>query len=244
MFSVIVPTKNEEELIERLLKSIISQGVQPDEIIVADKSTDRTAEIAKEYGAKVVEGADDGFIGKGRNNGARYAKTDLFFFIDADVFIPEGFFADALRIFHQKKLDIATCYLRADRKRIVNYLYFNSWNALKRFGSVTKKVLAESGICLLVKKDLFTKICGFSEKISVGEDSDFIRRAVKAGGRFKVLPLTVITSDRRFRRPMRKLAVQLIGLAGMFAVSVVGINMLRKNMHKFEKMYGETGGGK
>lgn len=243
MFSIVIPTKNEEKLIGRLLESIRSQGIQPNEIIVADKSSDRTAEIAKEYGARVVAGVDDGFIGKGRNNGAKHTKTDLLFFIDADVFIPEGFFSDALRIFNQKKLDIATCYLKADRKRFVNYFYFNSWNALKRVGSITRKVLAESGICLLVKKDLFNKIGGFSETISVGEDSDFIRRAVKAGGKFRVLPLKVVTSDRRFRKPMKKLAVQLVGLVGMFAVSVIGINLLKKRIHKFEKMYGETGGG-
>ncbi len=243
MFSVVIPTKNEERLIERLLKSIRTQDIQPNELIVADKSTDKTAEIARRYGAKVVEGSNDGFIGKGRNNGAKYAESEWIIFIDADVFLPDEFFSSAMRIIKKKNLDIATCYLKADRKRFRNYVYFNSWNFLKRFGSVTKKVIAEAGICLLVKKELFDKIGGFSETIKVGEDSDFIRRAIKVGGKFKVLPLDVITSDRRFDKPTHKLAWQLVGVLGMFAVSVVGINLLKKRLSKFEKMYGETGGG-
>lgn len=66
--SIIVPTKNEERYLPGLLKSIKKQTVQPYEIIVADAgSTDRTVEIAKKYGAKVIKG---GIPQVGRNKGA------------------------------------------------------------------------------------------------------------------------------------------------------------------------------
>ena len=248
MFSVIIPTKNEEKFIGRLLESIRDQNIQPDKIVVADKSSDDTAEIARSFGAEVVEGVDDGHIGKGRNNGTRYINSEIIFFIDADVIVPPGFFEKAIEIFKRKKLDIATCYLKADRKRLMNYVYFGSWNALKRFGSVTRKVLADSGVCLMVTREYFDKVGGFSETMKVSEDSEFIRQVIKAGGWFKVLPLSVVTSDRRFSKPVHKLAWQLLGLAGMLAISIVGVSLIKKNRHikngwtKFEKMYGELGG--
>jgi len=250
MFSVIIPTKNEEKFIGRLLQSIRDQDIQPDKIVVADKSSDRTAEIARSYGAEVIEGVDDGHIGRGRNSGARLVNSEVIFFIDADVIIPPGFFVKALEIFKKKKLDIATSYLKADRKRLVSTVYFAGWNAIKRFGSVTRRVIADSGVCLMVTREFFDKVGGFDEAMTVGEDSDFIRRVVKADGWFKVLPLSVVTSDRRFSKPPHKMAWQLLGLGGMLALTIIGVKLLQKSSYlkkswgTFEKMYGELGGEK
>ena len=60
-FSVIIPAYNEEKLLPRLLDSIAvarksySGGANAVEVIVADNdSTDRTAAVAAEHGAKVL----------------------------------------------------------------------------------------------------------------------------------------------------------------------------------------------
>ena len=53
--SVIIPARNEEKNLPRLLRSLQSQPIPPDEIIVVDDaSTDRTAAVATELGARVV----------------------------------------------------------------------------------------------------------------------------------------------------------------------------------------------
>ena len=52
-----IPTKNEADELPTLLRSIRRQTTQPREIIVADaNSTDGTREIARQFGARVVEG--------------------------------------------------------------------------------------------------------------------------------------------------------------------------------------------
>ena len=69
IFSIIIPTYNEEEYLPVLLDSIKEQDFDDYEIIVADaNSTDKTVEIAKDYGCIVVEG---GLPAVGRNNGAK-----------------------------------------------------------------------------------------------------------------------------------------------------------------------------
>ncbi len=52
---VVIPTLNEEEAIGRVLDEIYSVGIKPDQVLIVDgHSTDRTREIAKEKGAKVI----------------------------------------------------------------------------------------------------------------------------------------------------------------------------------------------
>ena len=105
--SVVIPTKNEEDCLPRLLMSIGQQTVSPIEVIVADaESTDSTVEIANKFGARVVRG---GLPGPGRNRGAEVATGELIFFLDADVeLLDERFFEKAINDFESKKLDIAT----------------------------------------------------------------------------------------------------------------------------------------
>jgi glycosyltransferase involved in cell wall biosynthesis len=104
LFSAVIIARNEEKTLPRLLKSLA--GV--DEIVVVDTgSTDKTVEVAKEYGAKVEEVGDRfvitadittawtswGLLKDGdkafdfasaRNYAASLAKNDMIFMPDAD----------------------------------------------------------------------------------------------------------------------------------------------------------------
>ena len=53
--SIYVPVYNGEKTIEKCLNSILSQTLRPDNILVVnDFSNDRTSEILKKYGEKIV----------------------------------------------------------------------------------------------------------------------------------------------------------------------------------------------
>src|SRR5258707_6468873 len=89
-FSVIIPAYNEAEYLPRLLDSIevaksnYNGGPENVEVIVADNcSTDRTAEVAANQGARVVTVAKRR-IAAARNGGARVATGEILCFIDAD----------------------------------------------------------------------------------------------------------------------------------------------------------------
>lgn len=94
--SVVIPARNEESNLPRLLNSLRSQPAPPEEIIVVnDASTDNTVAVAQELGATVLDAPQlpDGWRGKtwACQHGAAQAKGDWLLFLDADTwFEPAG----------------------------------------------------------------------------------------------------------------------------------------------------------
>src|SRR3989338_9124655 len=80
--TVIIPTYNEERNIREVIK-----GVKPyaDEILIVDakKSRDRTAEIAKSLGARVIKDNGKG-VGAAKRIGIKSAKNEIIVLFDAD----------------------------------------------------------------------------------------------------------------------------------------------------------------
>jgi 4,4'-diaponeurosporenoate glycosyltransferase len=92
--SVIIPARNEEENLGRLLPSLRKQGFSAHEILVVDdQSEDRTAEVSRENEAIVVRGQPlpEGWYGKpwACQQGARTATGDWFLFLDADTVLED-----------------------------------------------------------------------------------------------------------------------------------------------------------
>ncbi len=83
--TVVIPTLNEEKDLYKTLSSVKDLA---DEILVIDSgSTDKTVEIAKNYGAKVVQHSFVSFSDT-RNFGNKEAKGDWILSIEADVVVP------------------------------------------------------------------------------------------------------------------------------------------------------------
>jgi glycosyltransferase involved in cell wall biosynthesis len=242
-YSIVIPTKNEEKNLARLLKSIRSQKYQPEEIIVSDDSTDNTRKVAKSYGARIVQGVSNGLIGLGRNLGAETVKSEYILFLDADNELPKNFLKNFFAEFIRRKADVATPYLKSFSEKKLDKLFFYSWNKARDISSKTPALFLESGACILVKRDYFKKVNGFSKKLRIGEDFDFIRKVRFAGGKHIVIPISIKTSDRRFKdRSPKSMALLGIGLIGLVLTVVLGVKFLKKKQRKIEKMYGDTGG--
>ena len=115
MISIIIPTLNEEKYLPHLLKSIKEQDFfsNPEklEIIVADAgSEDKTVEIAKSFGCQITKG---GLPAKGKNEGAKIARGDLFLFLDSDVILDKNYLKKALKEFRERKLSVASGVLKS-----------------------------------------------------------------------------------------------------------------------------------
>lgn len=80
-FTIVVPALNEEETIGPVLEGL--QGLTDDLIVVDGRSRDRTPEIARQWGARVIEDR-----GKGKGDAVRVgleaARCPITVFIDAD----------------------------------------------------------------------------------------------------------------------------------------------------------------
>lgn len=82
--SVVVPCYNEEETIAKCLESLNNQTLKPFEIIVVDNNcTDKTVEIARTFGTRVIKEKKQGLIAA-RNTGMAAAKGQIIARIDAD----------------------------------------------------------------------------------------------------------------------------------------------------------------
>jgi len=93
--SIVIPARNEEDNLPRLLRSIAASVMRPAEIIVVDDaSTDKTAPTARSLGATVITSAPlpDGWTGKAWacHQGAQRAIGDHLLFLDADTFFVDG----------------------------------------------------------------------------------------------------------------------------------------------------------
>lgn len=200
VISIIIPTKNEEEYLPILLKSIKTQTIQPSEIIVADAhSTDKTCEIAKEYGARVIEG---GLPAVGRNRGAASAESDLLLFLDADVELRDPQLLEkAVGEMFEKKLDLATCDVFPLSDEHIDHFFHQAYNVYVRiWGSLFPHA---PGFCMFARRSLHEKIGGFHEDILFCEDHDYANRACKVGKFGLLRSIKIPVSIRRFDRDGR-----------------------------------------
>ena len=176
ILSIIIPTYNEEEYLPILLDSIRKQNFDDYEIIIADaNSTDRTREIAEEYGCIVVDG---GMPGVGRNRGAEVAKGKYLLFLDSDLKLTDDYLRDVIYEFQMERLGIAITQMKPlVLHSLANYFMIS-----------VEKIKPHGAGCygIIVKRSLHEKCGGFNEELTFGEDSDYIKRLGNVE-RFKVL---------------------------------------------------------
>jgi hypothetical protein len=87
MFSIVIATYNQENLVREAVDSVLAQTCQDWELIVVDDaSKDRTYETLKSYGNRIqlIENSTNCGAIYGRNMGARMAKGDYVVFLDGD----------------------------------------------------------------------------------------------------------------------------------------------------------------
>ena len=173
IFSIVIPTYNEEDYLPILLDSIKEQDFDDYEVIVADaNSTDKTREIAKEYGCIVVDG---GLPAVGRNNGANIAKGEILLFLDSDLQLTEDYLRDVLYEFRMEKVGIAITQMKPMSNKVEDKLFHDFANY---FMISVENIKPHGAGCygIIAKKYLHDECGGFDESLTFGEDTDYIER--------------------------------------------------------------------
>jgi glycosyltransferase involved in cell wall biosynthesis len=92
--SVIIPCRNAERTVPEAVASAFAQTEPPAEVVVVDDaSTDRSAEAAREAGARVIRHTERRNAGGARNTGIDATRGDLLAFLDADAVAPPDWLA-------------------------------------------------------------------------------------------------------------------------------------------------------
>jgi glycosyltransferase involved in cell wall biosynthesis len=198
MISFIVPAHNEQACLGRTLEAIRESALivgQPSEtIVVDDASTDATAAIAQQHGATVIP-VRHRQIAATRNSGARAARGERLFFVDADTTIHARVVALALRQMDKGAVGGAAPAWFDSNETVPLYGRFIGLVSV----ILSKLVGFTGGACMFCTHEAFQRTGGFNERLFWAEEIAFAL-ALKREGRFVVLWDRVSTSGRRLRR--------------------------------------------
>lgn len=221
--SIIIPTLNEEKCMPQLKKCISSIEGDFEVIIVDGGSTDRTIEKAPSQ-AKVIESVKGG-RGAQLNEGARLAQGEILLFLHADTVLPKN----ALQMVGEaiKSGCVGGRFrVKLDEEGLIYRVIERGINLRDR---ITGGSTGDQAI--FVRKDVFFKLGGFKE-YPICEDLDFARR-LKRQGRYVQLPLTVVTSARRWKKEGPFKVILLMWLIRL-------LFLLRFPPAKLKRLYGEV----
>ncbi len=200
--SIIIIAYNEGKYISGILNSLVNQTIKNFEVIVVDSnSNDETELMARNFSIRFEEFSYiklDTARGPafGRNEGAKIAKYDRLFFLDADAQLNSEFIERIIHDIIIKKSDVATCPVRILGGGLAANLgaYF-----LNMFMFLLKPVYSSAyGACFISTKEVHLKVGGFDEEIGLCEDCNYVKKARrKYHYKFDILSPYFYTSDRR-----------------------------------------------
>ena len=190
--SVVIPAFNEARLIERCLRSIAESiaanqqaGFIAEIIVVDNNSTDNTAELARQAGARVVfEPINQ--IGRARNAGAAQATGDWLLFLDADSLLSPGLLADILQVIESGKFVGCGSTLRMEGLPWWASMTLWFWTSVSVFCRWA------AGALVVCRRDVFQDVGGFDQEL-YALDEIRLSKQLKQWGRQRGLSFTILT---------------------------------------------------
>ncbi|MBT7951723.1 MAG: glycosyltransferase [Gammaproteobacteria bacterium] len=167
-YSVIIPAFNEEAFLPQTLNYLQESMSRIDEqgevIVVDNNSSDRTADIAREYGTQLVFEAVNQ-ISRARNAGAKIAQGEYLIFLDADTLLDQSLIRFALDLLEQGECCGGGARVELDGElQGLPKFSLNFWNWISR------NMYLAAGCFIFCRKEGFEVTGGFSEKVYASEE--------------------------------------------------------------------------
>jgi glycosyltransferase involved in cell wall biosynthesis len=199
--SVVIPAFNEEKFLPKCLESLKNQDFKNFEVIVVDNnSTDKTAQITKEFGSILLSEKKQG-VAFARQKGFLKARGKIIASTDADTILPQNWLSRIFEEFKKDKNLVAFggscifCSGPLSAKLAARYLlsllllldkkFFGGWSLM--------------GCNFALRKGAFLKIGGFNTNLKLNEDIEISYRLRKIGKVILDPNFKVKTSGRRYR---------------------------------------------
>ena len=217
LISVIIPARNEEDNIGACLLSVVNQDYHNLEIIVVDdRSTDRTLEIAKGFAVsdpriKVIHVADlpKGWTGKNHAiyKGAPHAKGDLLLFVDADTEHDPNCVTASVAYFERNNLDALSIEPHFEWTGFIQKLAFSVFTLITAclfpvfvVNAKGSKLALSNGQYIMMKKEVYKKIGGHEKiKDRILEDLAIIENVKAAGFHYNLAIGTDVVTVKMYK---------------------------------------------
>ena len=241
VISVIVPAHNEENYIASTLKSLKSQDFSlPYEIIVVDNaSSDRTFEIAKDFGVKVVKEPHLGLTWA-RERGYLASQADILAYIDADTIASKDWLSVIYKDFQEHPEIVALSgavyfydWQQGLFDRLFSYIFEKG--LIMKIDRALRKVFRKGellwGANFALKRQALEEAGGFNKNVKFyGEDTELSLRLLKIGKIKFDKNLVVHSSARRFKK--RKIANSFYHLVGYFREILIATPLYSKQKER------------
>ena len=209
--SIIIPTKNNGDILEKCLASIKNLDYPKGEyevIVVDGHSTDNTVEIAKKYGCKVVY-ENVGTRAGACNIGVRRAEGEYIMFTDADCVVPKDWLKSLIKHFNNEKVACVggpniTPEDDTEFAKCVGVVLSFLSKPGSRYGFNADEVIEtfhNSGCNVAYRKKAIEEAGWFNEKLVTCEDEELDYRIKEKG--YKIL-YTPDAKVYHYRRPTWK----------------------------------------
>lgn len=198
--SIIIPAYNAAAFICQAIDSVLTQTLEPLEILVIDDgSTDETAQLVEQYKFPVrLLKQKNGGVSSARNLGIRQARGEFVAFLDADdVFVDDAKLEKQLSLMTEKQSDIVMSGWRITDENLNKLVDYQMWLEvphLNLFNLIrTSAVMTCSWI---IKRSKLLEINGFDEELTNVEDLDLICRLALANCQMHCLPEITVAYRR------------------------------------------------
>lgn len=192
--SFIATVFNEEENIEKLLDSIISQTRLPDEIIICDGgSIDSTFEKIENFElksqskyVKILILKKKGNRSIGRNEAIKRASGEIIVCSDSGCVLDENFIKNITRSFDDNRVEVVAGYYKGlsktlFQKCLIPYIFIMP-------DKVNPEDFLPSTRSIAFRKEIWSKVGGFAQEYSNNEDFVFANRIKKIGAKIAFDP--------------------------------------------------------
>jgi 4,4'-diaponeurosporenoate glycosyltransferase len=196
LVSVIIPARNEEKSLPKLLESLLETDYAACEIIVVDDhSEDRTYETAGTFPVTVIKAPPkpDGWMGKSWACyiGSLFAKGDLLLFTDADtIHTPTGLREAVTFLLHTKAVLLSAPSFHQNKlwwEKLLGPFHFLITVAATPFNKPNLKNPYAIGQYLLFEKEFYLSVGGHTAiSSSLAEDVDLARMTIANGGHYRL----------------------------------------------------------
>jgi GT2 family glycosyltransferase len=199
--SVVVPAHNAQSHLRECLKCLgESQGCRYEIIVVDDGSTDDTARVAAEMGARAIRLDETMGPAVARNRGVANGRAEIVVFIDADVLVAPSTLSQLVATLHDSDYDAV--FGSYDSTPSAGNLISQYKNLLHHHTHQQANLEAStfwSG-CGAVRRKQFLEIGGFDESYSRPsiEDIEFGARLKRNGGQIRLDPNIQVTHAKHW----------------------------------------------